>query len=622
MTIFYDLIPFLYHQNYLPDPHGLASRDYAQRFHEIYKTDMFVTDSQTAADDLAVYLGVDPTRTMSIFGAGASRKTKPNAPMFAAQLDDGFVFMPTGDDFRKNNARAVAAFAALHNSMPLVLTSNFSDESKRQLQAIYSDLLFAGTVTDAEFLWLMDKARAVFFPTEYEGLGLPILEAVERGATVACSNIPVFTEISREAFFQFDPRSPADITATLRSVLSMRKDNPIVISKKKQYAQILDRFTWEATAKLFVEAMRKAEGVSSRQRLAIFCPSPASYSAVGKVVLEAHAELSRYYDIDYYAEDGFTPFEPTRPNILQFAANYYPATEYEKRKGQYDAVLYNIGNSEFHVETILTALRSPANAIIHDTQLNGIFDYMTSNGFLTPERRNLETRLDEVVGSRKSSCLVSVATNQKAAFCYSTYAEEALKEILVPRIFQPMQAIGVPENMMLRSGRPVVSLAGIISEDKGIGLVKSISSIEDIMVKVFGFGVLGDSPLLENVGPNVEVLRDLTDKDFQDALRATDILVNYRMRYKGETSRGTLEAMRYGAVVIVRDVGWYAELPDDAVVKVTDTADVLQAVQELIGHPKRRQEIGRNAQEFLRKEYGYGKYAAFLSRVMREEKSD
>lgn len=618
LMLFYDAIPFLYHQQYFADHEGQERKDYSQRFREFYRADVFAAISQTTADDLAVYFGVDPGRVVSILGAAADRShVQPQEPKSIPGLaDSGFVLMPSGDDFRKNNELAVQAFASLNAKEKLVVTSKFSPGSQQRLKGLCQNIIFAGSVSDAEYLWLVDHAKAIFFPTLYEGLGMPVLEAVERGAKVVCSDIPVFAEISNEAFYGFDPTSVSSISEALNLVLNKNGNDKAWDKKKQKYPNILKRFSWDTSAKLLFEAIDMCRPVEPKRKLAVFCPSPSSYSAIGKYAFELHAEISRYYEVDYFAEMGETEFQPTRPNILEYAANYHPAVDFEPSKAKsYDRVLYHIGNSEFHTESILNSLRLSSTAVVHDTRLSGVFDYMANRQIMPPERREYELQLDRILQTKDTNCLASIVTNQQAVVCHSDFADKALAtfaEAGQTKVIRTDLPVGVPDIELPSRTNPIVSFAGIISEDKGIGLVAKISKLEGVKVKVSGFGVLGNSPLLQELGPNVEVKRDLTDKDFQDNLRRSDILINYRINYHGETSLSTLEAMRYGTVVIVRDVGWFSELPDGTVVKVTSEAEVLAAVKSLVGNPELRKNIGIAAKTFLRQQHSYKRYAQKL----------
>lgn len=614
LMLFHDIIPFLYPEQYFSDPEAEASKDYAQRWREAYRTDLFVTNSQTTADDLIVYFGIDPSRIVPIYGAAAHSDSAEISQPNLAGLNKDYVLMPSGDDYRKNNQLAVQAFSDLGTNEQLVITSNFSEGTKQKLLSIYSNIIFSGSTAPLEYLWLVENAKCVFFPSHYEGLGMPILEAVNMGAIIACSDIPVFKEISKTAFNFFNPKSQSDIKRALNKSLSASKNKEQMV---KQYEVIKWYFSWQKTADRFTQALDVIKPAPKKLKLAIFAPSMSSYSAVGKYAFTVHSELSRYFDIDYYYESGLTELKPTRPNILKYAAGCYEAADFDVHKNSYDRVLYNIGNSEFHAQTILNSLRYPANAIFHDTWLNGIFDYMETYGYLTSDRRKLESLLDNRLSLKRSSCVASVATNQKQLFAHSNYAKESIIEIKAsPPVATVPLPVGVPKAYTDHE-TVTVSFAGIVSEDKGISLVSEVAAVDKVSIKIFGYSVLGDSPLLSNLAANVELMYDLTDKEFQDNLRQSDILINFRVNYHGETSLSTLEAMRYGAAVIVNDVGWFSELPDDCVIKVVSEHEAIKAVKELVKNKQLRQATGLAARQFLSNKYSFGEYASLLNRTLK-----
>lgn len=60
-----------------------------------------------------------------------------------------------------------------------------------------------------------------------------------------------------------------------------------------------------------------------------------------------------------------------------------------------------------------------------------------------------------------------------------------------------------------------------------------------------------------------------------------DLLINYREIYKGEASRATLEAIRERVIPIVRNIGWFAELPDDAAYKLDSIEEIPSLIRRL-----------------------------------------
>ncbi|PYT03080.1 MAG: glycosyl transferase family 1, partial [Acidobacteria bacterium] len=66
----------------------------------------------------------------------------------------------------------------------------------------------------------------------------------------------------------------------------------------------------------------------------------------------------------------------------------------------------------------------------------------------------------------------------------------------------------------------------------------------------------------------VEITGHVALAEFERRIAETDIALNLRERTVGETSGSLCRVMAAGVAAIVSDVGWFGELPDDAVVKV------------------------------------------------------
>lgn len=80
-------------------------------------------------------------------------------------------------------------------------------------------VLQAGFLPDDQFAALLGFAQALLFPSLYEGFGMPILEAMQLGVPVLCSNTTSLPEVAGDAALFFDPRKPDDITAVLHRFL-------------------------------------------------------------------------------------------------------------------------------------------------------------------------------------------------------------------------------------------------------------------------------------------------------------------------------------------------------------------------------------------------------------------
>jgi glycosyltransferase involved in cell wall biosynthesis len=250
--IFYDLTPYLHWSDYGRTPDFEPNKYFAQ-FKTVFQADQLWAISQSAADEAANWLGIDNQKIQNIRGASirnlSEKKRKPD------EVNDAkFLLSPSADGPIKNNENMARAFASfnskVNNKYKLVITSDFSNQSKATLSSISPDIIFSGHVTDGELSWLYENCEALLFVSKTEGLGLPILEAVGAGKKVICSDIKVFKEISESAFYFAKPNSFQDIANALESALVENKDWK---DKKKYYPEISDKFSWEAAARTCLE---------------------------------------------------------------------------------------------------------------------------------------------------------------------------------------------------------------------------------------------------------------------------------------------------------------------------------------------------------------------------------
>jgi glycosyltransferase involved in cell wall biosynthesis len=626
VLLFYDLIPLQYNERY---GKLCTFSKYLKSYKTIFEADAILTISQTVADDIALNLGISAAKTHNINGAPIERAdTVAKKP--SAKLPDRFVLMPSGNDLRKNNQRAIQAFEIFrrdnNSDIGLLVTSEFDDDTRAALEAYSDKVVFTGNVSEEELRWLYEKSEALLFVSEYEGLGLPILEGVEAGKPIVCSNLTVFNEMSGTAFYYADPFDPVGIAGQLAKAV----DKTGFAAKHAEYADIMHRYSWENTAasalRVLTAPLKPAEPIK-KLRLAVLAPTPAGYSAIGKLVMQLHPAMSQYFDIDYYLEEGKTDQNFSRPNYLKYIANTRPAAEFNRKAyAEYDAVLYHIGNSEFHLDTIKSALYLPGYAIFHDIDLAGVFEtVLAPQGYITEDRLAAEKSIDKKIGNRKSRYISSLANNQLGLVAHSAYTENVLRRSLVKSEHDPATLTlrtnlptATPERraQRLQGESLTIGLAGIIHPVKGLDIIEAIAQSDDFYscrIHVFGLSLVGPEVIrhLENY-PNVVVDTNVSDFQFQNMLKQVDILINFRPEYRGETSLATIEAMRFGVIPFVKKIGWYDELPDDAVVKVEDKQALLAGLKDLVLDPERQARLKAAGRDYVAKNFNYQTYAEDL----------
>jgi glycosyltransferase involved in cell wall biosynthesis len=160
----------------------------------------------------------------------------------------------------KNLPSLLRAFARLQQDAVLVLPG-YSTPFENELTALAAELgivervRFLGWVSEADLEGLYSAAACFIFPSLAEGFGLPVLEAMDRGVPVACSNASSLPEIAGDAARYFDPLQEDEITAAMNELLSDR-------SQAEQLARAgIERagtFSWERAARETITSYERA----------------------------------------------------------------------------------------------------------------------------------------------------------------------------------------------------------------------------------------------------------------------------------------------------------------------------------------------------------------------------
>ena len=157
--------------------------------------------------------------------------------------------------------RALAILRKEGTSIDLVLTGKRSDDWNR-LSALASRLGVAdlvrhkGFVTRAEVLALMSNAECLVFPSQFEGFGLPPLEAMALGVPVIASNRTSLPDIVGDAGILVDPNDAAAWAAAISTVRDPRVRADLI---DRGYSNV-KRFNWARCAKETADVFTEAAG--------------------------------------------------------------------------------------------------------------------------------------------------------------------------------------------------------------------------------------------------------------------------------------------------------------------------------------------------------------------------
>ncbi len=109
--------------------------------------------------------------------------------------------------------------------------------------------------TDEEFFSLYHQALCFVYTSEYEGFGIPILEAYQADCPVLLNRASCFPEIAGDAaiYFEMDSNS-SDIVDKLECIYSMSTEERHVLLKKQR--ERLALYSWDKSAMKLVEVYK------------------------------------------------------------------------------------------------------------------------------------------------------------------------------------------------------------------------------------------------------------------------------------------------------------------------------------------------------------------------------
>ena len=217
-----------------------------------HSAEIVITPSEFTRDDLVRRYRV-PERKIRVIPEA------PTLPLGDAEPPAGPYILAVGDLRKKKNfARLAAAFARLHaDGLPhrLVIAGMDAGEGAAvRAAAGRAPLELTGYVADERLDALMRGADLLVHPSLYEGYGLVLVEAMQRGVPLAVARATALPGTAGDAAVYFDPLSVHELADAIRRALDGRDE--LVATGRRRVAEL----SWERTAQMTVAAYREAAG--------------------------------------------------------------------------------------------------------------------------------------------------------------------------------------------------------------------------------------------------------------------------------------------------------------------------------------------------------------------------
>lgn len=168
-----------------------------------------------------------------------------------------FIFFLSTIEPRKNLSTAIKAFEKYkdenNDDLKFIISGGIGWRCKDVLELIKNskhkeDIVQTGYITSKEKDYFFKYCEAFLYPSLYEGFGIPVLEAMQRGVIVITTNVSSLPEVGGDAVIYLQsPKDSDGLAKIIKRVVEMD------ISEKQEYIEKgykqIGKFSWEECAR-------------------------------------------------------------------------------------------------------------------------------------------------------------------------------------------------------------------------------------------------------------------------------------------------------------------------------------------------------------------------------------
>lgn len=252
----HDAMFFSYPEDFLG--HGYARKHYPLL---AQKSKAVITCSENSKKEIVEYMHVDENKVYVCPWGVDHQLFRPRTNISNKYTQNRPFFLSVSCDIGRKNTisvlRAYEIFLKHHpehdlilvwRNPPMDIVERFSkDEMKNKIH-------FISDIENKELGELYSSASATFFPSKYEGFGLPILESMASGTPVITCRNSSLSEVGGEAAIYV---SPEDIQSMSEWMERFENKSIDILSLKELSTAQASNFTWEICANKTLEVYKQ-----------------------------------------------------------------------------------------------------------------------------------------------------------------------------------------------------------------------------------------------------------------------------------------------------------------------------------------------------------------------------
>lgn len=362
-----------------------------------------------------------------------------------------------------------------------------------------------------------------------------------------------------------------------------------------------------------------------KYKLALFTPLTPLKNGIADYSEALILQLKNYFDIDIYIDDNYEPVNKSIVDNFKIMNHH----KFDDFHNDYDLILYQVGNNQNHAYMIKYILLFPGIVVLHDFKLTYLYTFLdkklqnyclkSCKTYNYPDLQ--ENPLNKYIIDKSIGIIV-----------HSNYSRVRILEqnlnIPVKKIELFSEPIELVDSSSLRkrygfdNDDLLIASFGFVTPSKRIpsalmAFARLKTKFPNTKIKYLIVGNVEEEQkkiihkIIEknNLESDVTITGFTDLETFEEYISISDICINLRYPYGGETSGTVSRILGAGKACIVNDIGAFSELPDNVCIKIDNDLSyeidqIFYSLYRLISDINFRNQLSLNARKYVEENLG------------------